>query len=65
MNDILYAVMNNGEQEECFGDYDKNNPVCSTYCVLRLRCAIEQGNNIRSELLDELFASEGTSVKIQ
>ena len=50
MNDILYAVMNNGEQEECFGDYDKSNPVCSTYCVLRLRCAIEQGNNIRSEL---------------
>jgi hypothetical protein len=50
------------EQSECFGDYDKNNPLCSNYCALRLRCAIEQDNDMRSELLDELFASEGTSV---
>ncbi|MGD9009064.1 MAG: hypothetical protein PVG41_14135 [Desulfobacteraceae bacterium] len=62
MNNIVYTVISTIEQSECFGDYDKNNPLCSNYCALRLRCAIEQDNNMRSELLDELFASEGTSV---
>lgn len=62
MNDIFHAVISTIEQAECLGDFDKNNPLCSTYCVLRLRCAIEQDNNIRNELMEELFASEGTSV---
>jgi hypothetical protein len=62
MNDIVYTVISTIEQAECFGDYDKNNPLCSNHCVLRLRCAIEQDSNMRGELLEELFASEGTSV---
>lgn len=65
MNSIVYAVLSTIEQEECLGDYDKKNPLCSNHCALRLRCAIEQDNNMRSELLEELFASEGTSVKLQ
>lgn len=65
MNNIAYAVISTIEQAECFGDYDRNNPLCSNYCVLRIRCAIEQDNNMRNELLEELFASEGTSVKLQ
>jgi hypothetical protein len=65
MKAIVYEVKYNGQQAECFGDYDKNDSLCSKYCVLRLRCAIEQDNNIRSEILDELFASEGTFMKSQ
>lgn len=62
MNNIVYTVISTIEQAECFGDYDKNNPLCSNHCALRLRCAIEQDNNMRSELLEELIDSEGTSV---
>lgn len=62
MNNIAYTVISTIEQEECFGGYDKHNPLCSNHCALRLRCAIEQDNTMRSELLEELFASEGTSV---
>ncbi len=62
MNDIVHAVISTIEQAECLGDFDKRNPLCSTYCVLRLRCAIEQDNNIRNELMEDLFASEGTSI---
>jgi hypothetical protein len=65
MNNIVYAVITTGEQADCLGDFDKNSPLCSTYCVLRLRCVIEQSHNLRSDILEELFASEGTSVKIQ
>lgn len=62
MNNMVYTVISTIEQAECFGDYDKHNPLCSNYCVIRLRCAIEQDNNMRNEVLEELFASEGTSV---
>jgi hypothetical protein len=65
MNAIVYEVKYTGQQAECFGDYDKNDSLCSKYCALRLRCAIVQDNNIRSELLEELFASEGTLMKMQ
>jgi hypothetical protein len=65
MNNTVYAVISTSEQAECIGDYDKNDPLCSNYCALRLRCAIEQDNIMRSELLEELFASEGPSVKLQ
>ncbi len=65
MNNLLFTVIPTGEQSECFGDYDKNNPLCATHCALRLRCAIEHGHNLNNELLEELLASENTSVKIQ
>jgi hypothetical protein len=65
MKAIVYTVKYTGQQAECFGDYNKNDLLCSNYCALRLRCAIEQDNNIRGELLDELFAAEGTLMKLQ
>lgn len=65
MNNIGYAVITTVEQVDCLGDFDKNSKLCSTYCALRLRCAIDQSHILRSDILEELFASEGTSVKIQ
>ncbi|KJS32134.1 MAG: hypothetical protein VR64_08495 [Desulfatitalea sp. BRH_c12] len=45
---------------DCFGDYSKTNPLCAKHCVLRLRCAIEQDQNIRMELLSDYALSEGS-----
>ncbi|MFZ1986319.1 MAG: hypothetical protein WAU91_18045 [Desulfatitalea sp.] len=53
------------EQLDCFGDYANNNPLCAKYCVLRLRCAIEQDQNLRMELLSDLTTIEGSIITNQ
>ena len=50
---------------DCFGEYRKANPLCAKHCVLRLRCAIEQDQNLRMELIEDIVASEGTLFRIQ
>lgn len=50
---------------DCFGDYAKTNSLCAKHCVLRLRCAIEQDQNVRMELLSDLTAAEDTIVTYQ
>lgn len=49
----------------CFGEYSRVHTLCSKYCVLRIRCAIQQDHNMRMELLDEIFSSEGLPMTIQ
>lgn len=65
MRTDLYTFMTSSEPLDCFGDYDKISPLCATHCAIRLRCVIEQNNNMRIEILEELMASEGSQVKIQ
>ena len=65
MSSNLFAVLTTNESLDCFGDFNKNNPLCAKHCILRLRCAIEQDQNLRSALLEELVASERTLGKIQ
>ena len=65
MSSNLFAVLTTNESLDCFGDFNKNNPLCAKHCILRLRCAIEQDQNLRSALLEELVASEKTLGKIQ
>ncbi len=61
----LFAVYTSNESLDCFGGFNKNNRLCARYCILRLRCAIEQEQNLRSALLEELVASENSVGKIQ
>jgi hypothetical protein len=42
------------DQFDCFGDYDRTSALCAKHCALRLRCAIEQEQNIKMELLSDL-----------
>lgn len=65
MNITSQALHNFTEQLDCFGDYNKTNQLCSNHCVLRLRCAIEQEQNMRMELLEDLIASDNYPLKIQ
>lgn len=65
MNKTLQNVLHPIEQLNCFGDYTKTNPLCAKHCALRLRCAIEQDQNMRMELLEDLIASESLPIKIQ
>jgi hypothetical protein len=61
----LFAVIAANESLDCFGDFNKNNRLCFKYCILRLRCAIEQEMNLRSALIEELVDSERSMGKMQ
>ena len=65
MSKNIFAIITSGEQMDCFGDYNKNNPLCVRHCALRLRCVIEQDHNIRTEILEELVSNEDGLGKIQ
>jgi len=49
----------------CFGGFNSNDTVCKKFCALNLRCAIEQEQNTRMELLDELVSDNSLYLKVQ
>jgi hypothetical protein len=49
---------------DCFGQYRRNDPVCKMRCALNLRCAIEQDQNERFEILEDLVSSAGMVIKV-
>jgi hypothetical protein len=65
MSKNLLAVVTSDEPLDCFGDFNSGDRLCTKYCILRLRCAIEKEQNLRSALLEELVASETTIGKLQ
>lgn len=49
----------------CFGGFNSNDAVCKKYCALNLRCAIEQEQNARIELLEELVSDNPLCLRDQ
>lgn len=47
----------------CFGRFRVDNLICKRYCAISVRCAIEQDQNVRLELLEDLVASDGFMVQ--
>jgi len=39
----------------CFGRYDPDDPVCTKWCQLNIRCAIARDRRDRLEILEEFF----------
>lgn len=62
MNIVQIAA---NDDSNCFGEYNTNDPLCVKHCVLRLRCAIEQDQNIRTEIIEELIGSDSEMGKMQ
>ena len=50
--DHLYRRM------QCFGEFNVQDAVCRQVCALRLRCAVEYGQQERMERLEELFSDD-------
>jgi hypothetical protein len=63
--DRLGKVMNLLEQLDCFGGFQMEHPLCRKYCALSIRCAIEQDQNNRIELYEDIMAVEEQFSKIQ
>jgi hypothetical protein len=53
------------DQLDCFGGFQKENPICRRHCALNIRCAIEQDQNNRIELFEDMMAVEEQFSKIQ
>ena len=49
----------------CFGEYDTTDIICKKFCALRLRCAIENDQNARMELIEDLMSYEEMNFKLQ
>ena len=49
----------------CFGDFNPEDIICKKFCALRLRCAIDNDQNTRMELLEDLMAYEEMNIKMQ
>lgn len=47
------------EETDCMGHYTKGDPICAKHCLLRLQCAVEREHSLRSEIIEELVASDG------
>lgn len=62
MNIVQIAA---NDDSDCFGQYNNGNPLCAKHCVLRLRCAIEQDQNIRTEIIEELIGSDSELGRMQ
>ena len=65
MHRKMKALFTTDEQLGCFGDFNRINPMCTSQCVLRLRCAIQQDQNMRMEMLEDWVAFESVNIKIQ
>jgi hypothetical protein len=49
----------------CFGNYGPEDPICRQGCALRIRCAIDQEQNVRMELIEDLMGSNDLPLKLQ
>jgi hypothetical protein len=63
--DRVRKVVNLLDQLDCFGGFQLENPLCRKYCALSIRCAIEQDQNNRIELFEDIMSVEEQFSKIQ
>ncbi len=49
----------------CFSEFNREDPICSKLCALRLSCVIERNTNARMELFEELVAYDNMNVVLQ
>ncbi len=50
---------------ECFGELDLSDAVCRKHCALRLKCAIEQMEQLRIGQIEDLINFEEVPLKVQ
>ncbi len=48
----------------CLGNFSMDDPICKKLCALRLRCAIEQDQNLRMEIMEDIVSFEDMHVNM-
>jgi hypothetical protein len=50
---------------DCFGEFNKNNKLCSNYCSISIRCCIMQHKNPKIDILEKLLIHNQYAIKLQ
>lgn len=48
----------------CFGRYRRTDPICKKWCALAIRCIIEQDQNERFEIIEDLVSANNFSARM-
>lgn len=59
MNKHILKTISLDDHVGCFGNFNRKKLICKKYCALNLRCAIENEQNVRIEVFEDLMVSEG------
>ena len=65
MNDLTQFQPFSENDFGCFGEFQREEPICRRHCALRLRCAIESAHNVRMEILEEMVLTDQMNIKVQ
>lgn len=49
---------------DCFGEFNKKNKLCSTYCSISIRCCIVQNKNPKIDILEKLLIHNQYAMKL-
>ncbi len=50
---------------DCYGRFDFSATLCRKFCAVRLRCAVEQSEQLKIEQLEDMIGAYEISQKIQ
>lgn len=49
---------------DCFGEYNKQSKLCSTYCSISIRCCVLQNKNPKIDILEKLLINNQYAIKL-
>jgi len=49
----------------CFGKFRIEDRICKQFCVLSLRCSVENERNNRMAVIEDLISSDNTLFRVQ
>jgi len=50
---------------DCFGDFNKENKLCSKYCSISIKCCILYNKNPKIDVLEKLLIHNQYAIKLQ
>jgi len=48
---------------DCFGEYNKRNKLCSTYCSISIRCCVMHTKHPKIDVLEKLLLTNDYAAK--
>jgi hypothetical protein len=43
------------DMPDCFGEFNKKNKLCNTYCSISIRCCVMRSRNPKIDILEKLL----------
>ncbi len=48
---------------DCFGEFNKKNKLCSTYCSISIKCCILQNKSPKVDILEKILIQNQYAIK--